>query len=76
MRGTFVNGHIEVEGDRFPDGTKVNFVIIPDEESTFELTPEQEDAIEESIAQIERGEYVTVEELFEELRVMREREGR
>lgn len=38
-----------------------------DDDDALELTPEQEDAIEESIAQIERGEYITGEELLAEL---------
>jgi hypothetical protein len=76
MRGKFVNGHIEVEGERFPDGTAVNFVVVPDDSAgTFELTPEQEDELEESIAEIERGEYVTADEVMAELRAMRERHG-
>ena len=38
-----------------------------------ELTPEQEQGIEESIAEIERGDYVTAEHLLEQLRAIRER---
>jgi|GEM_PF-4189053 len=38
-----------------------------------ELTPQQEDAIEESFAQIGRGEFVTAKELLDELRAIRER---
>jgi predicted transcriptional regulator len=41
-----------------------------------ELTLEQEDALEESIEQIARGEFVTARELFDELREMRERASR
>jgi predicted transcriptional regulator len=42
-------------------------------EEVVELTPEQEGALEESIAQIARGEFVTAKELFDELRAIRER---
>ena len=39
----------------------------------YELTLEQEDALEESIEQIARGEFVTAKALFGELREIRER---
>jgi predicted transcriptional regulator len=42
----------------------------------YELTPEQEDALDQSIAEIERGECVTAEELLTELRAIRLRDGR
>jgi len=71
MRGRFQNGHIEVEGDSYPDGTAVNFVVLPEDSEEYELTPEEEDALEQSIAEIERGECVTAEESLEELRKMR-----
>jgi hypothetical protein len=76
MRGRFQSGHIEVEGDSFPDGTAVNFVVLPNENEEYELTPEEEDALEESIAEIERGECVTAEESLAALRTMRLRDGR
>lgn len=76
MRGRFQNGRIEVEGNSYPDGTAVNFVVVPDDNEEYELTPEEEDALEQSIAEIERGECVTAEELLEELRTMRLRDGR
>jgi len=37
------------------------------------LAPEQEDDLDESIEQIARGEFVTAEVLFDELRTIRER---
>ena len=70
MRGQFVNGHIEVEGDPYPDGTVVEFVVRDDDGYLLELTPEQEDAIEESIAEIERGEGISGEEMLAQLRAM------
>lgn len=76
MRGTFSKGRIEVEGDSYPDGTAVNFVVLPNEDEEYELTPEEEDALEESIAEIARGECVTAEESLEALRKMRMRDGR
>jgi len=77
MRGHFLNGRIEVENETFPDGTPVNIVVVRDpEDEEYELTPEDEDALEESIAEIERGECVTAEDLLAELRAMRVRDGR
>ncbi len=73
MRGQFVNGRIEVDGEPFPDGTVVEYVVRDDDGDLVELTPEQEAAIEESIAEIERGDFVTGDEMLEQLRNMRER---
>jgi len=39
-----------------------------DEEVDFELTPEQEAEIEESIAELERGEGIPAEEVLREMR--------
>ena len=41
---------------------------IADKEDDEQLTPEQEAEIEESIAELERGEYVTAEESLREVR--------
>ncbi|HEX7681211.1 MAG TPA: hypothetical protein VF713_23945 [Thermoanaerobaculia bacterium] len=45
-------------------------------EEMFELTPEEEADLEQSIAEIERGEYVTAADLFHELRAIRLRDDR
>jgi hypothetical protein len=50
-----------------------NSVGIAPAEVSYELTLEQEDALEELIEQIARGEFVTAKELFDELRAIRER---
>jgi predicted transcriptional regulator len=72
MRGTFSKGRIEVDGESYPDGTAVNFVVVREpEDEQYELTPEEEDALEQSIAEIARGECVTAEQLFAELRAIR-----
>jgi hypothetical protein len=47
----------------------------PDDQE-YELTAEDEDALEESNAQIARGECVTAETLLSELRATRVRHGR
>jgi hypothetical protein len=65
--GKVVNGVIQVVGVMLPEGTKVT-VLVPEDEEHFDLSPDMIAELEESIAQIERGEYVTWEELREELK--------
>ena len=65
--GTVIDGKVVVEGESLAEGTKVTVVLREDEES-FELTPEEEAELLASIAEIERGEYITGEELLERLR--------
>jgi len=72
MKGQFLNGHIEVEGQPYPDGTLVEFIVRDDNGDLLELTPEQEAELQESIDQIERGECITAEEMLTELRTSRE----
>ncbi len=73
MRGRFVNGRIETDGESYPDGTEVNFVVVPADEESYELTPEMEDDLEQSMAEIGRGEFITADQLLAELRARRER---
>ena len=65
--GKVVNGMVLVKGALLPEGTKVTILVSEDEEP-FDLSPDMIAELEESIAQIERGEYVTWEELREELK--------
>jgi predicted transcriptional regulator len=60
--GTVVNGKIVLEGVPLTEGAKVTVVTRGADES-FALTAAQEDALLASLAEIERGEYVTLEEL-------------
>jgi hypothetical protein len=43
-------------------------VVLREEEAFFELTPEEEAEVLASIAEIERGEYISGEELLARLR--------
>jgi hypothetical protein len=43
-------------------------VLTRDDEETFEVDPELESVLLESIAQGERGEHISAEELFREMR--------
>ena len=65
--GTVIDGKVVVEGESLAEGTKVTVVVREDDES-FDLTPEEEAELLASIAEIERGEYITAEELLERLR--------
>ncbi|MGB8433586.1 MAG: hypothetical protein WCE38_04950 [Burkholderiales bacterium] len=65
--GTVVDGKVVVEGESLAEGTKVTVVLREDEES-FDLTPEEEAELLASMAEIERGEYITADELLERLR--------
>jgi hypothetical protein len=70
MRGQFVNGRIEVEGETYPDGTVVEFVVSDDEGDLLELSPELEAELQESIDEIERGDFITGEEMLARLRAL------
>jgi hypothetical protein len=60
--GKVIDGKVIVKGVLLSEGTHVT-ILVPDDEEPFELTPDMEAEIAESIAEIERGEYVTWEEL-------------
>jgi len=65
--GTVIEGKVIVEGESLAEGTKVTVVLREDEES-FDLTTEEKEELLASIAEIERGEYITADELLERLR--------
>ncbi len=61
--GTVVNGKIVLEGLPLIEGAKVTVVARGADEG-FTLTESQENAPLESLAQIERGEFVSLEDLL------------
>jgi hypothetical protein len=65
--GIVVDGKVVVEGESLAEGSTVTVVLLDNEEA-FELTPAEEDELLDSIAQIERGEFVSGEQLLERLR--------
>jgi len=65
--GTVVGGKVLVEGEPLPEGSTVT-VLLREDEETFELTPQDEAELLASIAEIERGESISGEELLERLR--------
>lgn len=64
--GTVVNGKIMLEDVPLPEGAVVTIVTRGADEG-FSLTAEQEDELLASLAEIERGEYVTLEALVASL---------
>jgi predicted transcriptional regulator len=64
--GTVIDGKIVLEGMRLTEGTRVTVVTRGADES-FTLSAVDEDALAESLAEIERGEFVTLDELLSSL---------
>ena len=64
--GRVVDGRVELETE-LPEGTEVT-VLARDSEETFEVDAELEAVLLESIAQGQRGERISAEELLRELR--------
>lgn len=62
-----VSGHVEVEGEPLPEGTVVTLLAREDDE-TFELDAEAEAELLESIAEADRGELISAEEILRKLR--------
>ena len=65
--GTVVGGKIVVEGDPLPEGAVVT-ILAREADETFEIPPELEAELLESIAQADRGETISAEELLKRLR--------
>ena len=66
--GRVVGGSkVIVEGEPLTEGSVVTVVAREDDE-TFEVTPEEERALLEAIAQADRGQVISWEELREQLR--------
>ena len=65
--GIVVDGKVVVEGESLAEGSSVTVVLCDDEEA-FELTPEEGSELLQSIAQIERREFVSGEQLLDRLR--------
>ncbi len=64
--GKVVDGHVVVEAE-LPEGADVTLIAL-DGEETFEVSPELEAILLESIAQGQRGDTISAEDLLRELR--------
>lgn len=66
VAGTVVDGKVVVEGVTLPEGSVVG-VLSRGADQAFRLSSEDEAELAEADAQIERGEFVTVEDLLASL---------
>jgi hypothetical protein len=67
ITGTVVGGKVVVEGDPLPEGLVVT-VLARESDEPFVVPPELEAELLESIAQADRGETITADELLSRLR--------
>jgi cell wall assembly regulator SMI1 len=65
--GTVVGGKIVVDGDPLPEGTVVT-VLARENDEAFVVPPELEAELLESIAEADRGETMSADELLSRLR--------
>jgi len=63
--GKVVDGRVVYEGE-LPEGAEVTLLAYESEEA-FEVSPELKAVLLESIAQCERGETISAEQLFQEM---------
>lgn len=60
--GIVVAGKVVVEGLELPEGARVT-VLMPEPEDEIHLSPEEEAELLEAIAEADRGETISAEEL-------------
>jgi hypothetical protein len=65
--GKVVSGRVVVEAE-LPEGADITLIAL-DGEETFEVSPELEAVLLQSIAQGQRGETISAEDLLHELRM-------
>lgn len=65
--GKVVGGKVVLEGEPLVEGSVVT-VLAQEDDETFDVTPAEEKALLAAIAEAERGEVVSWEELRERLR--------
>ena len=65
--GTVIDGKVQVEGEELREGATVT-VLLPDDQESFELSPAEEAELLASIADVERGDFISGDELMERLR--------
>ena len=63
--GKVIDGRVVVDAE-LPEGADITLVAL-DGEETFEVSPELEATLLESLAQARRGEVISAEELLKEL---------
>ena len=65
--GRVVDGKVVLEGEPLAEGSVVT-VVAQEDNGTFDVSPEEERALLEAIAQADRGQVVSWEALREQLR--------
>ena len=65
--GTVINGKIIVEGEPLPEGMVVT-ILVREAQETFEVPPELEAELLDSIAEADRGDTISADELLQRLR--------
>jgi hypothetical protein len=65
--GRVVDGKVVLEGEPLAEGSVVT-VVAQEDDGTFDVSPEEERALLEAIAQADRGQVVSWEALREQLR--------
>ena len=65
--GIVVEGKIVVEGEQLPEGAVVT-ILVREGNELFEVPPELEAELSASIAEADRGETISADELIERLR--------
>ena len=65
--GKVIRGKLDLDGDSLEEGATVT-VLVSEPDETFTLTPDEEVALEESLKQAARGEFVDADALLRELR--------
>ena len=65
--GTVIGGKVVVEGEPLPEGAVVT-ILAREADETFEVPAELEAELLESIAEADRGDTISAEELLDRLR--------
>jgi hypothetical protein len=63
VAGTVVGGHVVVQGVALPEGTRVT-VLTRGADESFALSVDEEDDLIDALAEIERGDVVSLEQLL------------
>ena len=66
ITGTVVDGRVVVQGAALPEGALVT-VLTRGANESFTLSAEDEDDLLEALAEIDRGEHLSLEQLLETL---------
>jgi hypothetical protein len=66
LTGTVENGRVVVDDESLPEGSKVT-ILAPEGAQHFSVTPKEKALLRESLAEAERGQLLSSDELLREL---------